>query len=382
MGVKKICTLVVPDRQYSPHSWDKIHWCVKTFQVEHLYWRAVDMLLVDEDRECSCDSDELRDKQQICFGTLRSLHLYCTGNKNTIQQWFSSRNGLSRLQKLSTLEIRIVEAPAMSGDKIQDLQDRLEKRLEDWRLSPRSDDNVVERVYTVERYQWNDEIGSRSRDAHDGTEFHIPELSRFLQQYRDNFGQHDQVPRTKVAVIDDGMMMVVNASRHSLQAQASSQVVKGKGFVYKDGSLSPWFSPGSDGHGTHMACLISRLDPHCDLHIAQVRGPNEPLYLSAVVMAIKWAIEQQVDIISMSLALRKTTPILESKLERAIQEAEQNHIVDEKYSQVMRFLPNLLVRSYRSRQQAASVNICRTVSEAGTTTVSQVVTSPWATSIF
>lgn len=78
---------------------------------------------------------------------------------------------------------------------------------------------------------------------------------------------------TKVAIVDDGMMMMIMDPEHDrqdLHARACRRVQEGRSFVYRNGGNFPWWLPSKAGHGTQMACLISRLDPHCQLYIAQV----------------------------------------------------------------------------------------------------------------
>lgn len=98
-GVRSICKLVVPDRQHSPHDWKIIHWCIKTFAIKELDWRVMDMFLCDTARDCDEAATNEAGSPCECLASLETIHLYSSGNKNTIEQW-SGEYGLKRLKKV------------------------------------------------------------------------------------------------------------------------------------------------------------------------------------------------------------------------------------------------------------------------------------------
>lgn len=55
------------------------------------------------------------------------------------------------------------------------------------------------------------------------------------------------------------------ASRINLR----SRIMAGQSFVESNSRFSPWQFP-SDAHGTQMANLICAMDPYCDLYVARV----------------------------------------------------------------------------------------------------------------
>lgn len=139
--------------------------------------------------------------------------------------------------------------------------------------------------------------------------------------------------RIKVAVIDNG----VDRMRESVK----NKVEKGISFVTagpeNDERILPWWMV-SDPHGTQMASLIAQENPFCRLYVARVGRNRRDILpenaakariapsgkslwtwsaLTTIIQAVRWAIEQKVDIISISWITKKKSP----ELERAIADA-------------------------------------------------------------
>ncbi|CAG9975209.1 unnamed protein product [Clonostachys byssicola] len=135
------------------------------------------------------------------------------------------------------------------------------------------------------------------------------------------FADPDSKPqdrRIKVAIIDNGADRVRFAYRHL--------IAKGQSYVNAEvtGSdrLLPWWMV-SDPHGTQMASLIGQTNPYCSLYVARVgRGRND-IQPEAATKAIHWAIENCVDIISISWTLNKAN----AELNKAIESAYENGII-------------------------------------------------------
>ena len=123
--------------------------------------------------------------------------------------------------------------------------------------------------------------------------------------------------KVKIALIDTGIVALGDRS----QLQIKSGISFGHG---ADGeSESPWWIPSSK-HGPQMADIISSIDPYCEIFPVKITDDSDggairarpiidvsyPLassmrhwLLTACNQAIRWAIDQHVDIISLSLVL-------------------------------------------------------------------------------
>ncbi|KAF3067660.1 Minor extracellular protease Epr [Trichoderma lentiforme] len=360
-NVREIIDLTVPDRLVNPHNEVKIGKYVKLFQVQALNWRFLDLsITVLPDQET---------KERI-----KELHLYASGKRAAISHW-TSEKGISTLPNdlmtkencYSTLQFINQEF----GPLVKDInKEREQNGREKLKLKCQPD-------------AWNP-AQMRLEGLEDISERAVPKLSRFIKSYRDYV--HDLRARErytfrpiKVALIDNGVLSIsppaedlrdhpnhpntfdklsnngtfrnshVNhQSEHSkgLTNDTKSNVRKetenhktlwsrikgGKSFVEDGSRVSPWLLA-SNPHGTQMANLICAIDPWCDLYVAKVtegRAGIMPARVTrrltpsvSIIKAIRWAIAQKVDIISMSFILTEET----DQLRRACNDAAELGIV-------------------------------------------------------
>ncbi|KAM0518153.1 hypothetical protein ACHAPE_004560 [Trichoderma viride] len=201
----------------------------------------------------------------------------------------------------------------------------------------------------------------------------VPKLSKFIRSYDSYI--HDLIDRakrggsirfrpTKIALIDNGILSIsaktdnlhdapldewhFDDSLDSTILQKESAMPKGKddrynnsstkpqeqkdaknnktlwsrikdgcSFVDDDSRLSSWLFA-SNPHGTQMANLICAIDPCCDLYVAKVTEGRYDIKPDRVAKAIQWAIDQNVDIISMSFATLDKTDALQKVCEKAV----------------------------------------------------------------
>ncbi|PTB38219.1 hypothetical protein M441DRAFT_71677 [Trichoderma asperellum CBS 433.97] len=80
-----------------------------------------------------------------------------------------------------------------------------------------------------------------------------------------------------------------------------SSIKAGRSFVDDGSKVYPWLFA-SDPHGTQMANLCA-MDPFCELYVARVAEGKYGITPDRAARAIEWALEKEVDIISMSIAL-------------------------------------------------------------------------------
>jgi len=152
-----------------------------------------------------------------------------------------------------------------------------------------------------------------------------PSLKNFPQQQQLTWGQRamrlDQLPNTfrgqgvKVAVIDSGC-----ANSHS----DLTQVARGYDIVNKSVSTATW-NVDTLSHGSHCTGLIAGLDsasgirgfvPDAEIHVCKLFPGGQ---VSQLIDALEYCIEQQIDVVNMSLGGAEPSEALEQQIVRARQ---------------------------------------------------------------
>ncbi|OXV05564.1 hypothetical protein Egran_06668, partial [Elaphomyces granulatus] len=152
----------------------------------------------------------------------------------------------------------------------------------------------------------------------------LPELKYFIDGYKTTHQsferkaarQAERHPpyRVKVAVIDNGVVLVGNNAKSSICAQ----IRDGQSFVLKGAEVQPWWHA-IGPHGTQMTSLICAIDPCCEIFIARVGdSDNSGVTPRRLARAIRWAIKKQVDVISISIALTLSHPKLDTAVSDAV----------------------------------------------------------------
>ncbi|KAJ6006189.1 hypothetical protein N7451_004133 [Penicillium sp. IBT 35674x] len=349
-GVRKVFELKVPDRLVNPHDESKIAMYVERLGVEVLDWRFLDLSL-------SVFSDKAKSK-------IQELHLYASGKRAPIDHWFSSQGLGSFPKELMTgrhcqkflkyvrNESRSFEASMSGGeykgritaimqpwtlkhDKVADLDEiaakvvpRLSRFIPSYRgLFAEKQKEWLEnkrlqrecrrtRVAIIDNGILS--ISPKGQDTQD-----ILEQSKSTRQSSlSNLKRMDASGSNKNVDYIDLVDSDIDPDTHSLPDQdlidtrPDSQKVHrikeprslwprihdGRSFVGDDFRVSPWMFA-SDPHGTQMANLICAIDPECELYVAKVTDGRHGISAESVVKAIDWAIEKEVDIISMSFAI-------------------------------------------------------------------------------
>lgn len=192
-----------------------------------------------------------------------------------------------------------------------------------------------------------------------------PRLAQFITYYRKtSYDLHvkRQFKPTKVAIIDNGVLSIdpvqgpsdgkhahnpsetrrvpnkankKNASRVANMADQHLdsddffnaegllwRICDGTSFVRETDRLSPWYLA-SNPHGTQMANLLCAIDPLCQLFVAKIADGRYGYSASRAAEAVKWAIEKDVDIISMSF----TTTEESKEFKDAVYKATEKGII-------------------------------------------------------
>ncbi|KAJ3577481.1 hypothetical protein NPX13_g3087 [Xylaria arbuscula] len=297
--VEEILRLRVPDRIYNPHDEHAIAEWVKTFRVQVLDWKRLD-LAISAFEDSSGDS-------------IREIHLYSSGRRATITHWLGS-DGIQSLHNIRKARIYLIKE-AMSQQGMEKMKEVLKRGITSLKRSrPEIDCEFEEK-------SWNERPSQIKSTLSDIAKRAVPRLSSFIKQYHDHvynkLAKKEHFRPTKVAIIDNGIMNINpmknnSESTHQKMPGISTnttdnreggfhRVVNGQSFVDEDSTMMPW-SFASDPHGTQMMNLICAIDPCCEIFVAKVVVGKQGIISERVARAIQWAIDQEVDIISMSLA--------------------------------------------------------------------------------
>ena len=150
-----------------------------------------------------------------------------------------------------------------------------------------------------------------------------PDCSEFIESFKKHdrgaMQDREEDPKcVKVAIIDNGA--------DKFQYPICDSIERGISYVTADNDSTdrvlPWWMV-SDPHGTQMASLVREANPWCQLYIARVGKGRRDILPEDAAQAIKWAIEQKVDIISISWVIKSKV----TQLEEAIKSAVQNGIL-------------------------------------------------------
>ncbi|KKO97684.1 hypothetical protein THAR02_10213 [Trichoderma harzianum] len=279
--VKKIVEVVVDDGAgeeespndiseigKKPHSDQAIIECLKGLAVETLNWKRMDI-----------------PAEVIIEGAgknVRRLHLYCSGSQAVLQSWADS-NGLSKLE---------------NGFEEQD-----------WLKCM---DEFADIMEAVEQQPDSASIG-------------IQKSTRPI----------------RVALIDDGVKTSYAGLDNNIHTGRSGWQQSDSPTTQTENSQWEHFrnyNSSHTGHGTVMAYYIKRVCPRVSLYVAKLdckphRGgasgysANVTFSIDSVAQAIEWAVEQDVDIISMSWAIEKGNTPPYNRLWDAVQHAVEKNII-------------------------------------------------------
>ncbi|KFA70874.1 hypothetical protein S40288_09923 [Stachybotrys chartarum IBT 40288] len=304
-GVTSIVKVTVIDDVEPSHSDEAIEQCLGKLDVRVWDWFKFDL--------CS-------DVIVSSANNVSQVTLYSSGNNAVLNGWSSPR-GLASLPK--GLE---------SEKRVRDNMKQFRMILE----ASRKGKTTPDTPYSELIFDWKflDSNGKTGTSGHDHSSRTVL-LSTLLgitcrkSKWMEAMSEFNEKLRSaqpracpvRIAVIDDGISPHLNAFANKIETGDS---------FYKLGEMynewTPFYVP-SGPHGTHMARLICQTCPFVKLYIAKLeviqgQGHRRSFNPDSAAEAIMWAVNHDVDIISMSWSIRSNSDL--SALHRALKTAKDD----------------------------------------------------------
>ncbi|KAL6787896.1 hypothetical protein J3E68DRAFT_445126 [Trichoderma sp. SZMC 28012] len=319
----------ISETDKKPHSDQAIIECLKGLAVEALNWKRMDIPAEVLIKGVGKD--------------VRRLHLYCSGSQAVLQSWADS-NGLSKLENgLESFDWVNEHAKIFAAD--------LKKKFEE--LNEGKTPLVVD--YKIVRPK--KALGAKSADSEvknrDQQGFEEQDWLKCMDEFADIMEAVEQQPDSasigiqkstrpiRVALIDDGVKTSYAGLDNNIHTGKSGWQQSDSPTTQTENSQWEHFrnyNSSHTGHGTVMAYYIKRVCPRVSLYVAKLnckphRGgtsgysANVTFSIDSVAQAIEWAVEQEVDIISMSWAIEKNSTLPYRPLCDAIEKAVGKKII-------------------------------------------------------
>ncbi|KAF5700339.1 intracellular serine protease [Fusarium mundagurra] len=297
-GVQKIIKVTVDDSEESYHSDETIVNALEGFEVETLDWKRNDI-----------PSSVIANSSSV----IKDLRLYFTGKASVIKDWCG--NGGFRNEDLFS---------ESQGERLE-----LMKYVESFKSTMQSETNGRVRVYYIdEKEDMNresevkdiegqlqpsvtsrifDQMLSQVKLTSSRVNASLNSMVNFAKLLRTAPSAQNIRP-VKIAIIDNG----IDASLIRLRGK----IAAGMSFYSSNSStdaMSPYFVP-SGKSGTVMAMLICEICPQVSLYIAKV-DQHAIRNAQSTAKAIRWAMDCNVDIISVSCIPEDTSDIFQKVID-------------------------------------------------------------------
>ncbi|KAL7814959.1 hypothetical protein V8C44DRAFT_363359 [Trichoderma aethiopicum] len=312
VNVRRIIRLHVDDRDAVPHTDSAIEQAIRGCDSSSPSRDMKRAIRVDEWDWSKPDLS----MDVISFAAPMATHinLYWSGNHTTLKGWLSE-DMISRHSSSKRKMLREVTLHAFSGFESRE---RIKKMIEGFQQEVKVRTNNQVKVQLVQ-CPGNIISGLDSGDGEDASETETPRgplpqvWVQKMEEFREAFlplyatlGSEMTIPRVRVALIDDGVDLL---NLHTFGVLEAS----GMSYCPSDGAREQPWHQSTNGHGTVMANMMTRINPWMSLDVMKVRagvgstpaGEFRTIYAASVASAIEDAIIRGVDIISMSFTIRK-----------------------------------------------------------------------------
>ncbi|KAL7950024.1 hypothetical protein V8C42DRAFT_309254 [Trichoderma barbatum] len=313
-GVEEVMSLTVNDRLYCPHADEDVTACVNTLGVRILKWRKLDTYL-----------------KNMTDISLEELHLYSSGNRSVHDQWLSQLPRFKKLKKLCVYVVKDVIRPRLIKQVTEDLESDLNElnKIQGYPWTSDEEDTRHPKI-KVSRISWIGQTDTAIGQSPDNRASDIlsSRLTSFVKKFCGYYRDHTETKKTKVALIDSGVVVVGGRrgenANDDIFSTLAHRIVEGISLVSRDDEEHTWWHA-TEPHGTQMAALICTLNPFCDLFVVKVAESNASgITGHNVARAIEWARSKGVDVISLSLV---TFSDPDKRMFEAIKAAKEDDIV-------------------------------------------------------
>lgn len=343
--VKKILKVVVEDNPNQFCSDETIESCLECMdEIRFLNWNKRDLSVPTLSKAKG----------------LTELSLYSSGINAVLHHW-SDQNGLVKLHKLRKINLHVekgLEGATRNQANIREFMNKLKGSCEAIAKN-REIEVVIDMVGMGEagntpsgkhRSKWLPSTPQK----HAGFEA----AEKFASVLYNKMSKTNSIGRkVKVALLDDGVNPEYkNIGRH----------LAGDGFPQAslDGHIAPFYKS-TRGHGSMMASIISTICPFVEIYVAKIDNqeylPHPAYNVEQATAAVDWAVNEKVDIISMSWILRVTNEIRG--------EADNlNEMLDSNHSNIKKMILYCAARDNRGNDLADAVYYpadCRSTKSIG-----------------
>ncbi|TGO47460.1 hypothetical protein BOTNAR_0524g00070 [Botryotinia narcissicola] len=302
LGVKSIIKVMVIDDGDPSHADSAIEGALCGFKVEIWDWKKIDIC-----------SDVIANSTNI----VKDVSLYCSGNKS-VQMGWTSPHGFLNSEKFPLGQEDSKQLEKYINWFKEEVNSAKERMKHEIKVEVTLDNMEVSYASEFQNTEGSMEIGNKWVDC-------MKDFAKFI-------GSNEEGKKSpiKIAVIDDG----VDSSFDIFDRK----ITTGQSFCPHPNStdlMNSYFIP-SGQHGTRMAMLILQICPNAKLYIARLDeyrkldgDGKRQITTKSAAEAIQWAVDCDVDIISMSWSLEEQKPQSDAmkKLESAISNAELKHIL-------------------------------------------------------
>ncbi|KAF2874324.1 hypothetical protein BDV95DRAFT_592418 [Massariosphaeria phaeospora] len=308
-GVQSIVKVIVIDDGPTPHSDQAIKDFLKGFDVRTWDWKKLDLC-----------SEVISDSSK----TVNQVSLYSSGNNAVLMGWASPQGFLSqdKFPSLQTIHLFI-----RKGYEDEETLNKYIETFTKCMVQARG----LEVIHILDDNQGSYASGFRSpvssmQQQHPW----VLCMKEFASFFRRNPEAKDHLVR--IAIIDDGLDT-------SLDTFNVGFIAGGNTFCLHPNSadlVNSYFVP-SGKHGTRMAELISQICPSVGLYIARLEDyasaddNRRQITARSAAQAIQWAVDCDVDIISMSWTIEADSPGIKDEgltdLQKAIERADRKKIL-------------------------------------------------------